>query len=185
MFRDSLSVAPAKADLYSFEFDGGGYSVTGSLQVDTSVTNALGGYGITGITGDILGPGPSGSIDGLLGGQPAVASNSPSRKFLYDNTFVLGAPALSNNGILFSALGAEWNIFSTSASDFSLYGTVGGGYNPVVDHGTFTVTSANSFAAAVVTDVPEPSTWAMMILGFTGVGFMAYRRRNQIAALAT
>jgi hypothetical protein len=24
--------------------------------------------------------------------------------------------------------------------------------------------------------VPEPSTWAMMILGFLGVGFMAYRR---------
>jgi hypothetical protein len=28
-----------------------------------------------------------------------------------------------------------------------------------------------------VTAVPEPSTWAMMILGFAGVGFMAYRRR--------
>ena len=27
--------------------------------------------------------------------------------------------------------------------------------------------------------VPEPSTWAMMILGFAGVGFMAYRRRNR------
>ena len=26
--------------------------------------------------------------------------------------------------------------------------------------------------------VPEPSTWAMMILGFLGVGFMAYRRGN-------
>jgi hypothetical protein len=26
--------------------------------------------------------------------------------------------------------------------------------------------------------VPEPSTWAMMILGFVGVGFMAYRRKN-------
>ena len=25
--------------------------------------------------------------------------------------------------------------------------------------------------------VPEPSTWAMMILGFMGVGFMAYRRK--------
>jgi hypothetical protein len=24
--------------------------------------------------------------------------------------------------------------------------------------------------------VPEPSTWAMMILGFAGIGFMAYRR---------
>ena len=27
--------------------------------------------------------------------------------------------------------------------------------------------------------VPEPSTWGMMILGFFGVGFMAYRRNNR------
>ena len=27
--------------------------------------------------------------------------------------------------------------------------------------------------------VPEPSTWAMMILGFGGVGFMAYRRKSK------
>lgn len=32
--------------------------------------------------------------------------------------------------------------------------------------------------------VPEPSTWAMMIFGFAGVGFMAYRRRNKASALA-
>ena len=31
--------------------------------------------------------------------------------------------------------------------------------------------------------VPEPSTWAMMILGFAGVGFMTYRRRKQSNAL--
>jgi hypothetical protein len=30
----------------------------------------------------------------------------------------------------------------------------------------------------VVAAVPEPSTWAMLILGFAGVGYMAYRRRN-------
>jgi hypothetical protein len=29
-----------------------------------------------------------------------------------------------------------------------------------------------------VTAVPEPSTWAMLILGFAGVGFMAYRRNR-------
>jgi hypothetical protein len=29
-----------------------------------------------------------------------------------------------------------------------------------------------------VSGVPEPSTWAMMILGFFGVGFMAYRRKQ-------
>lgn len=35
-----------------------------------------------------------------------------------------------------------------------------------------------------VNAVPEPSTWAMLILGFAGVGFMAYRRKSRPAALA-
>jgi hypothetical protein len=30
-----------------------------------------------------------------------------------------------------------------------------------------------------VSAVPEPSTWAMMILGFMGIGFVAYRRKSQ------
>ena len=36
-----------------------------------------------------------------------------------------------------------------------------------------------TFTAAV----PEPSTWLMMIAGFFGLGFMAYRRENQAPAL--
>jgi hypothetical protein len=35
-----------------------------------------------------------------------------------------------------------------------------------------------------VSSVPEPSTWAMMILGFAGIGFMTYRRRKSALALA-
>jgi hypothetical protein len=31
---------------------------------------------------------------------------------------------------------------------------------------------------------PEPSTWAMMILGFVGIGFMAYRRKQNDTALS-
>jgi hypothetical protein len=30
---------------------------------------------------------------------------------------------------------------------------------------------------ATVSAVPEPATWAMMLLGFAGVGFVAYRRK--------
>ncbi|SHI13988.1 SGNH/GDSL hydrolase family protein [Bradyrhizobium erythrophlei] len=30
-----------------------------------------------------------------------------------------------------------------------------------------------------VTGVPEPSTWAMMLLGFVGIGFLAYRRKSK------
>jgi hypothetical protein len=31
---------------------------------------------------------------------------------------------------------------------------------------------------ATISAVPEPATWAMMILGFFGLGFMAYRRKQ-------
>jgi hypothetical protein len=40
-----------------------------------------------------------------------------------------------------------------------------------------------SIGSPPVDGVPEPSTWAMMILGFAGVGFMAYRRRQNGTAL--
>jgi PEP-CTERM motif len=36
--------------------------------------------------------------------------------------------------------------------------------------------------AYVTAAVPEPSTWAMMILGFFGLGFMAYRRKGTAGA---
>ena len=48
---------------------------------------------------------------------------------------------------------------------------------------TFVVTDTGPPLALRVDDlasgVPEASTWAMMILGFCGVGFMAYRRKNK------
>ena len=46
--------------------------------------------------------------------------------------------------------------------------------------------SINAFEVAnfsVTAPVPEPSTWAMMILGFAGVGFMAYRKKSNRPAL--
>ena len=40
---------------------------------------------------------------------------------------------------------------------------------------------ANAFIAQAV---PEASTWAMMIFGFVGVGFIAYRRKSRSAAMS-
>ena len=40
------------------------------------------------------------------------------------------------------------------------------------------------FTVGTVSAVPEPSTWAMMILGFAGIGFMAYRRKSKPALMA-
>jgi hypothetical protein len=36
----------------------------------------------------------------------------------------------------------------------------------------------------LTTGVPEPSTWAMMIVGFMGLGFLAYRKKNSIPRFA-
>jgi hypothetical protein len=33
----------------------------------------------------------------------------------------------------------------------------------------------------VTSGVPEPSTWAMMLIGFAGIGFMTYRRKKRMA----
>lgn len=43
------------------------------------------------------------------------------------------------------------------------------------------ITCGNDIIQGQVTGVPEPSTWAMMILGFAGIGLLAYRRRSKQA----
>ena len=39
--------------------------------------------------------------------------------------------------------------------------------------------ASHGSVGALASAVPEPSTWAMMVLGFAGVGFMAYRRKSK------
>jgi len=69
--------------------------------------------------------------------------------------------------------GADCPCASAVANEFAT--SVGpGSADPMI--GSFLI---RSFTPSV----PEPSTWAMLILGFGGIGFMAYRRRNQSAVL--
>jgi hypothetical protein len=46
------------------------------------------------------------------------------------------------------------------------------------------VSSDDTVTATLATAVPEPSTWAMMLLGFAGLGFTAYRRKAKPALMA-
>ena len=46
-------------------------------------------------------------------------------------------------------------------------------------------TTAPYFITLTVTTVPEPSTWAMMMLGFAGLGFARYRASRKSRAFAT
>ena len=49
---------------------------------------------------------------------------------------------------------------------------------------TFTADGVFTGTMTAITAVPEPSTWAMLILGFAGIGFMAYRRKSKPALMA-
>jgi hypothetical protein len=46
-------------------------------------------------------------------------------------------------------------------------------------YGTQAFSNARFYSGGVTAAVPEPATWAMMILGFIGIGGMTYRRRKR------
>ncbi len=48
--------------------------------------------------------------------------------------------------------------------------------------GSFTTISGHDYSTdAGVNGVPEPSTWAMLLIGFAGLGFLGYRRSTRLA----
>ena len=81
----------------------------------------------------------------------------------------------------FSSL--SFNLAGVKVDDFKFFEGGNGSYsdnnnrwsNPEGGTSTLYITADFTSVAAV----PEASTWAMMILGFAGVGFMAYRRKSQ------
>lgn len=79
---------------------------------------------------------------------------------------------------------------SGTIDDITYAGTAANGDSLMMTSGFvyFTAKSRDqeygSFSATLVPAVPEPSTWAMMILGFCGLGFMAYRRKSGKLSLA-
>jgi hypothetical protein len=86
-------------------------------------------------------------------------------------TFIIGSDTLVNSAPETSAATNLFSPFKTYADLFNLYYIEGNGAPSILD-----VTVNGAF---VTSPVPEPSTWALMILGFCGVGFMAYRRKSK------
>jgi hypothetical protein len=63
------------------------------------------------------------------------------------------------------------------------FGVCGGTGSLGAVHGLYFTNEAPviTLVSSITSGVPEPSTWAMMLLGFAGLGFMAYRRKNKMA----
>ena len=98
--------------------------------------------------------------------QPASADVSVTGTLLHLHVDILHSGSTPSN--------MNWTLFSADFTANSSSTTLTFAANDVAPccNGGITLDSVS------VSAVPEPSTWAMMGLGFLGLGFMAYRRRN-------
>ncbi|WP_240047647.1 PEPxxWA-CTERM sorting domain-containing protein [Sphingomonas panacisoli] len=165
----ALVAVPALAQSYNFSFTG---STPTSTPISASGTFTVTGSTITGISGQYNGA----TIDQLY--APGTVVDSVNDKI--DNVFSSTAPYLTGNGVGFGIVGNNllYNLYSTGANSYALYiatypstGSTAGSTNNTVS--TFTVSRATGA-------VPEPATWAMMLVGFGAVGG-ALRRRSKVA----
>ena len=104
----------------------------------------------------------------IYGDNPATL-DFDANSALLGPTFTVGAAGTTG----------DWNSFNAtwySGSNTSVVLTI-------VD--TNTIASGNDFGVDnIALSAPEPSTWAMMILGFAGLGLAGARRKTPIAVFA-
>ena len=107
-------------------------------------------------------------------------------------SFLLGSPDTYNAIYVLSTTGGNQTLASftptslgvtppdgnQSFAEYVNFFTTGG---TVIDAIRFTSLSTNAIEVSnfSVSAVPEPSTWAMMILGFLGLGFLGYRKTSK------
>lgn len=171
-----FAAAPVKADII-VTFSGATYNGT----VDFSDTPDNGNFDLTGInSGNVNGV----QINSLVTGStnpPTPPNTGTTLDGLYnfnDVAFNSGTGLFfDNNGPVFTTIdGNEFNIYSTGSGSNLQYfvssASPGGAlYNP------------GDPSIVTIAAVPEPATWAMMIFGFFGIGFLGYRRKRSGEAI--
>ena len=156
----TTTATPVFAAQYVFGFDGGGKTGSGVLTTTDAPFPSRGfsAVSITGITGMINGLSISG-LNNFLGSNNLYYTSGPS--------------VFDGSGLGFSASDGSQSSLYFSSGNYRLT-TLTGGFSS----GNVAVTSA------LVAGVPEPVTWALMIVGFGMVGG-AMRRRATYRASVT
>ena len=166
-----LAPAAANATVYHFSFEttDGVFTVSGSATT-ANTRHSAGGYDLLTLSGTVSGP-SGGSISLIADpSQPAAFNNGT---WIYDDVlFPHAAPFVDNSGLLFSAGGSAFNWYSIGLQTYLSSNVSEGAYNP------------GELVGSVSLNTPEPSTWAMMLVGFAGLGFAGYRGSRRTTATA-
>jgi hypothetical protein len=113
---------------------------------------------------------------------------SPTIFALKDVTVVLNGKTFSTDDTIEFApangntqfLGDTDSLFSDTLGNIETTGAffTGTTSDPTFVPGTYGIAGDSLTITDISAAVPEPSTWAMMILGFCGLGFIAYRKKR-------
>ena len=192
-----LACSPANAVIVGSLGGGSGPFLT----LDSS---GLNGGAVASLSGGAVYTTDQPNADDVVPGQPFLAAGASGPAVLTFNvgidylTFLWGSPDPFNRLRITSSTGATFDFTATGGGFASSFAVTNGNqsFNQAVQFfatsgdtirsATFTnnpvqdAFEVGGFSIRAVAAVPEPSTWAMMILGFAGVGFMAYRRKNKM-----
>ena len=173
-------MAPVSGTLTSF-----------TLYLDGGVGSLVGGLADWGGASDYS---PGGGVTGLLYQSGAVASNAGGaytfnanaevvagqRYVAYLSVFGLPTAGLGSTTMPLGTdgIGMNYFVWNNSASPLSTNWNYYGNYGDALFSATFS-------EGGVGSAVPEPATWAMMLIGFASLGSaLRYSRRRTQAALA-
>ncbi|MFY9970143.1 MAG: hypothetical protein WAK41_12140 [Roseiarcus sp.] len=169
-----LGLQPAIAEVFDWSYSG---TIPGPVTASGTLDATPIGGGVYDVT----------SISGTRNG---VAITGPTAYAGEDNRVYISAPYVDYPGLAYTiADGTAFNVFyDPSTSDSYACGAIGyceigpgvvgtSGLGPPRDP----VSQISTFTLVAV---PELSTWAMMGLGFAGLGFAAYRKTQRGVASA-
>jgi hypothetical protein len=180
-----LLALPAQAALFDFSFNSGvGGNVSGSGLF--TATGGPGTYTVTNVSGTITDLDTYGPV--LPG---TFTFNSATNGYAGgDNLLYVPAAVTPGNttpgfvdfgGISFSATGPTGSLLFNIGGNTQT-GPVAYVLNESIqDPSGYCCQAGSTLINLSVSAVPEASTWAMMVLGFAGVGFVAYRRKSKPA----
>ena len=131
----------------------------------------------------------SGAIQSIVGNEqiyPAYVgfARSTTNEVSEDSTSNIQILVTSNKSTTFPIpVTASFSIPTIDGTNIQIQGSFAFfDADPIDTSGTFSLTGVS--VLSLNSAIPEPSTWAMMLLGFAGLGFAGYRasRRKGVAA---
>lgn len=196
---DNGTNTPTTLNPPDFGFSAGGHSATGNLMIDILVPDTISSPSTTyTISGPLVGASTftaslfsatawtSGALDHYLG--ISASPNNPIGAYLPSAQAY--QPSATGFFVYAADLGTQTLPSNSGASNSDLLtldkGLLQGSYVVAFLHTSdATANSGAIFEIGGISPVPEPSTWAMLLLGFAGLGFAGYRKARSVRAVAS